>query len=334
MRVGLCNRMAAGWTEEIARSCDALGLDRTFINIGADDWAEQLNGVDIFFWRLTMGDPSCMAEARTKVPLIEAMGVRCFPNSMMLWLYDDKIRETFFLRQHGYPAPRTWVFFDAKEARNFAAQASYPMVAKSHCGAGSGGVQLMHSPEQALRLLDRIFRKPSLFSELMENYYYIPRMAKGDMVTELAYRYRDAWPRYAYFQEFLHLERDWRITTLGRDLVSVFTRKNRPDDFRASGSGIWEKVAAADVPAEACDLALKISNTHGFTSMTYDFMREKDHWVIGEISYAFVLNAVYTDTLFRPGPDGYQRAEPIPIGEMHLKAIMGQPAEVIHARNR
>lgn len=318
--------------DEFARSCASLGLPARTIRIGADDWMEQMRGVDLFVWRLIMSDPSCMAEARTKIPILEAMGVRCFPSQAMLWLYDDKIRETFFLRQNGYPTPRTWVFFDRVAARDFAASATYPLVAKAHCGAGSGGVQLLASREQAERLLGRVFRKTSLWGDLVENYYTIPRLAKGDIQEQLSSRYRDGWPRYAYFQEFLHIEQDWRITTLGRDLVSVFARKNRPGDFRASGSGIWEKGELEDLPREACDLALRISNTHGFTSMTYDFMKDGDRWVIGELSYAFVLNAVYTDTLFQRTAEGFQRAEPIPIGEMHLKAALA--LEVAHAGKR
>lgn len=331
MRVGLCTRTAAGWFEEFTRACASLSLDMKPIEIGADDWMEQLEGVDIFVWRLIMGDPSCMAEARTKIPLIEAKGIRCFPNPKMLWYYDDKIRETFLLRQHGYPTPRTWIFFDGKSAREFAAKAEYPLVAKSHCGAGSGGVELLKSSDEAMNLLHRIFRKTSLWGVLLENYYFIPRLAKGDILVQLRSQYREAWPRYAYFQEFLHTDRDWRITTLGRDLVSVFTRKNRPGDFRASGSGLWEKVEVKDLPVEACDLALRISNDHGFTSMTYDFMKAGDRWVIGEISYAFVLNPVYADTLFRQEGGEYTRVGPIPIGEMHLRAVMDQAIGIPHA---
>lgn len=331
MRVGLCDRMAGEWFKEFARSCDSMGLDQKPIEIGADDWMDQLKVVDVFVWRLIMGDASCMAEARIKIPIIESMGIRCFPNQKMLWLYDDKIRETFFLRLHGYPAPRTWVFFDSKSAQDFATGATYPLIAKSHCGASSGGVECLESPAEALGLLKRIFKKMSLWAILLENYHYLPRLAKGDILVQLKSRYRDSWPRYAYFQEFLTIDRDWRITTLGRNLVSVFTRKNRPDDFRASGSGIWEKMEAKDLPIEACDLALRISNENGFTSMTYDFMRNGDQWVIGELSYAFMLNAVYSDTLFRREREGFVRAESIPIGEMHLRAVMSQAAEVVDA---
>lgn len=151
MLVGLCNRMAQEWFDDFAASCARLGLAQKTIAIGADDWMDQLAGVDIFVWRLTMNDPSCMAEARTKIPLVEAAGIRCFPSQQMLWLYDDKIRETFFLRKHGYPVPRTWVFFDEPAARAFATQASYPLVAKSHCGASAGGVVLFQSARQADR---------------------------------------------------------------------------------------------------------------------------------------------------------------------------------------
>lgn len=328
MRVGLCNRMASGWHDEFARACGALDLEARPVNVGADDWMDQVRGLDLFIWRLTMGDASAMAEARTKIPILERMGIRCFPNTEMLWLYDDKIRETFFMRQHGYPMPRTWIHFDEAAARGFAAEATYPLIAKAHCGASAGGVMLLKSAREALHLLGRTFRKTSLLDILMENYYYLPRLAKGDVTVQLGARYRNAWPRYAYFQEYLRIDKDWRITTLGRDLVSVFVRKNRPDDFRASGSGIWEKVEPADLPADACDLALDISNTHGFTSMTYDFMRKEDGWVIGEISYAFMLNAIYSDTLFRRERGVYGKAAPSPIGEMHLRAMIDQMTEV------
>lgn len=324
MLVGLCNRMAAEWSEEFSRSCTSLGLDQKPIQIGVDNWMEQLRGVDVFVWRLIMGDASCMAEARAKIPIIEAMGIRCFPSQKMLWLYDDKIRETFFLRQHGYPAPRTWVFFDEKAAWEFSSQASYPMVIKTHCGASSGGVELLQSPGESHHLLKRIFPKMSLWAILRENYYILPRLAKGDILVQLEARYGGARPRYAYFQDFLHIHRDWRITTLGKDLVSVFTRKNRPEDFRASGSGIWEKVDEVEVPVEACDLALQISHEHRFTSMTYDFMKDGDRWVVGELSYAFVLHAVYTETLFRREEGGYTRVHPMPIGEMLLRAVIEQ----------
>ena len=334
MIVGLCNKMATAWFDEFSTSCEALGLEKRTINIGADDWMKQLKGVEIFVWRLTMGDASCMAEARTKIPLIEAMGIRCFPNQKMLWLYDDKIRETFFLQQNDYPTPRTWVFFDMDAAWEFVAQASYPLVAKSHCGAGAKGVQLLQSPAEARNLLERIFRGVSLIDKVLAKYFYIPRMAKGDILGMLNSRYRNSRPRYAYFQEFLHIDRDWRVTTMGKDIVSLFTRKNRPEDFRASGSGLWEQVGEKSLPTEAFDLALSISNKHQFTSMTYDFLKDGDRWVIGELSYAFVLDQYYAEQAFIRDKGTYSRGNFHSIGELHLRAVMEQMLEVGDARQK
>jgi hypothetical protein len=326
MIIGLCDRMAEEWLEEFQRGCQRLGLEYRVIRIGRGDWLEQLAGLDAFIWRVIMSDASCMAEARTKIPLIESMGIPCFPSRQMLWLFDDKIRESFFFQIHGYPLAKTEIFFDGEAAREFLAKTAYPIVTKSHCGASSSGVALLRTPEEARRLVDRIFQPMTFWDKVLAKFFYIPRLERGDLLLQLQYRYRRSCPQYAYFQEFIHTDCDWRITTLGKDLVSVFVRRNRPNDFRASGGGLWEKVEEPNLPVEACDLALRISHEQGFISMTYDFMRAEDHWVIGEISYSFVLNQIYCDTLFRREQGSYHRAEPIPVGVMHLTALLDSPA--------
>lgn len=268
-----------------------------------------------------MGDPTIMAAIRSVIPIIENNRIQCFPNSTMLWLFDDKIRETFFLRQHGYPTPATFVSYDEQEAVGFAEQATYPMVTKTHMGASANGVKLLHTKEEAKALLRRVFGQPSIMDKALIKYYYLPRLKKGDFLLARSFRFRDCCPRYAYFQEFIETGEDWRVTTLGRDLISVFVRRNRPSDFRASGSGRWEKLTEENLPKDACDLALEISNRHGFTSMTYDFMPGPSGWVIGEISFGFILNQIYSDTLFRRVEGVYHEVESIPIGQMHLQAI-------------
>jgi len=325
MIIGLSDRMRrkpADWRGEFERACGALGLEARSVPVDHQGWMEAVRAVDAFVWRPTMGDSSEMAEIRTKIPLIEAMGIPCFPNSLMLWLYDDKIRETFFLKAHGHPVPETFVSFSEEESRSYLEGAAYPLIAKTHMGASASGVVRLDGRAQALRLLEGVFRRESLWERALGRFHYLPRLAKGDFLLARKYRYQNACPRYAYLQEFIQTESDWRITTLGTDLVSVFVRRNRPHDFRASGSGLWEMVEPADLPAEACDLALEVSRRHGFTSMAYDFMKGPKGWVIGEISMTFVLNEVYTRTLFRRTPGGYVKEAPIPIGVMHLSALL------------
>ncbi|HJV23975.1 MAG TPA: hypothetical protein VJ570_14835 [Holophagaceae bacterium] len=308
------------WMDEFKRACGLLGWEARVIDIGRDDWEQAVQGLELLVWRPAMGDPSEMAEIRTKIPFLEAMGIPCFPNSQMLWLYDDKIRETFFLRKHGYPTPKTFVSFNGAAAREYAEGATYPLIAKTHAGASARGVVKLDSKEQALRILDGVFREQSILDKALVKFYYQPRLAKGDFLLERKYRFRDYCPRYAYFQEFITTDADWRITTMGKDLISIFKRQNRENDFRASGSGIWERLEAADLPVEACDLALEISNRHGFTTMAYDFMHSSRGWVIGEISMSYILNDIYATTLFRRTAAGYVQEAQTPIGVSLLRA--------------
>ncbi len=325
--VGLSNHMHAtdeDWLGAFQAACRTLGMQSRVIAVQRSDWMEQMEGIDAFIWRPHMAEASTMAEIRTKLPLLESMGIKCFPNGLMLWLYDDKIRETFFLKQHGYPMPETFVTFDESEARDYVRRAPYPLVAKTHMGAASCGVMLIHSATEAERLVDRVFAPQPLWDKALVKWYFTPRLARGDFLAARRFRFRDVCPRYVYLQEFIPGEGDLRITTFGPDLVSAFVRRNRPGDFRASGGGRFEELEEGEVPAEACDLALQISERHGFTCMAYDFMRSSGRWVIGEISYTIALFPVYSRTLFRRVAGAYRKINPIPICEMHLLALSEQ----------
>ena len=326
--IGLADKMAVtspNWLEEFESACRGVGLEYRIISVGRDCWMDDIEGLDGFVWRPVMSDASGMAEIRTKLPIIEGFNIRCFPNSLMVWLYDDKIRETFFLRANQYPTPSTFVTFEEDEAREYARQAEYPFVAKTHMGASSSGVMLIRSNHQAQELLDGIFTRVSIWEKVKAKFIYDRRLAKGDILLARRLQVHNSCPRYAYFQEFVPGDRDWRITTLGNDLVSVFVRRNRPGDFRASGSGLWERIGEKEIPVEACDLALGISNRHGFLSMTYDFRKGTKRWLINELSYTFLLNPVYSQTLFRKTSNGYQSIPPMPIGVLHLEALRDSP---------
>lgn len=325
--VGLSNRMHAtdeDWLGAFQAACETFGLQTRLIAVQRSDWMEQVEGIDAFIWRPHMAEASTMAEIRTKLPLLESMGIKCFPNGLMLWLYDDKIRETFFLKQHGYPMAETFVSFDENEARDYVRTAQYPLVAKTHMGAASCGVMLIHSAAEAERLVDRVFAPQPLWDKALVKWYFMPRLAQGDFLAARRFRFRDVCPRYVYLQEFIPGEGDLRVTTFGPDLVSAFLRRNRPGDFRASGGGRFEELEERDLPTEACDLALHISNRHGFTSMAYDFMRSSGRWVIGEISYTIAHLPVYARTLFRRVAGAYRKINPIPICEMHVLALSEQ----------
>jgi hypothetical protein len=79
---------------------------------------------------------------------------------------------------------------------------------------------------------------------------------------------------------------DIRVMVVGTRVFG-FARANRPDDFRASGSG---KVLYDDeLPLECVQTAYRISRECGFRCMAYDFVKNNaGRWVVVEISYTFL----------------------------------------------
>jgi hypothetical protein len=98
---------------------------------------------------------------------------------------------------------------------------------------------------------------------------------------------------------------DQRIVVIGNRVMGFF-RRNRPDDFRASGSGLIEYVEELDL--DCVRLAFEISSQIGFDSMAYDFVRDNEgQWVVLECSYTYLDTAVRDCRYYYEMPGGERR---------------------------
>ena len=333
MMVGIATRAHKAWVTEFQSACDLLKVPYRLVDIDRNDWMDCVRGIDILMWRIHLGDYSGMREARLKIPLLEEMGVKCFPNTQMANFYDDKIGQTLFFQKNKYPIPETFVSFSQADALDYARQAKYPIVAKTSGGAASSGVSLVRNRSEAERIIKGVFKTDSRLVRSFRSRICKPvrritnqLLATPRFLGQWASIARTQIERYVYFQEYIETSGDVRVVTLGPDLVSAFTRGNRPNDFRASGSGLLERFAEDSVPKEPCEMALKISRTHGFSSMAYDFLSSRRGWLIGEISYTFLLYRLpwdYKDALFERRDGSYIKVAPVPIGVLHLKSMLG-----------
>ena len=324
MNIGICTRAPAAWIEEFRQACDQLQLAYRLVDISRHDWMRQLEGLDVLLWRIHLGDQGGLEEARLKIPIAEGMGVTCFPNRLMAEMYDDKIAQAFFLERNGHPGVQTFVSFSQEDALAHVRQARFPLVAKTSGGASSSGVRLIRSREEAERIVHRIFRRKDLWKRI--KYRLLPQRKEAGSF-EAAYRLSALRPKadYVLFQEFVASEGDLRVATVGPNTVAAFWRRNRPNDFRASGSGLLEAFDEKTIPSAACDLALAISRQHGFTCMAYDFLPQGDRWLITEISYTFILKRKpwdYTDALYQRVEGGYKKLARVPLGVLHLQSVI------------
>lgn len=125
----------------------------------------------------------------------------------------------------------------------------YPKVIKKAWGAGSSGVQLAKSHAEAIEIARR-FSKSATFAEQIKEYYRRWRRGKLGYVPASLHRNKFV------VQDFVPgLEGDFKVLVFW-DKYYVVARKNRPGDFRASGSGLlsWPE----NPPSELLDFARRV----------------------------------------------------------------------------
>jgi hypothetical protein len=82
-----------------------------------------------------------------------------------------------------------------------------------------------------------------------------------------------------------------RIAVIGDRYAMGFWRNNRPNDFRASGSGRIDYDRT--VPEELVRYCLSLNKRFDFDSMAYDIIFRGNQFVITEMSYTYVDSLLY-----------------------------------------
>jgi len=176
-------------------------------------------------------------------------GVRLIPGLDVLMAHEDKVFQALRLASAGFNSPRGFAFGNKQQAYEFLQSAQFPLVAKSADGFGSKGVCLVRNRREAQRFVDRhmfhraLNRGRPLCLRIWQR-VFPPRPSLGILL----------------FQELVPgLLGDWKILIWGDTACGLY-RKNRSNDFRASGSG---KFAFIDVPAQVLDFARGVLGTLG-----------------------------------------------------------------------
>jgi glutathione synthase/RimK-type ligase-like ATP-grasp enzyme len=288
--------------------CNTKSIPFIRLNCNSTDIVQRCSGVQALLWHWSLGNVAEQLAARQIITALQQMGTLVFPDVATCWHYDDKVAQKFLLEAIAAPLIPTWVFTNSKEADKWVASASWPKVFKLRCGAGSGNVWLVRSRKQGEALCRRAFgrgfaaHRGYLFdvgvrvrrTKNRQDLWQKLRRAPQSIISLL--EMRRGLPRqrgYAYFQEFLPGNAfDTRITVIGQRAFG-FLRKNRPDDFRASGSG--QLVYDPDQVDKRCvEIAFQVAEKLGTQSLAFDFLFDVNQEPkIGEISYCYVASAVH-----------------------------------------
>jgi glutathione synthase/RimK-type ligase-like ATP-grasp enzyme len=137
---------------------------------------------------------------------------------------------------------------------------TFPLVLKSSAGAMSKGVYLARNKKQLKRKAVKIAHTPNWFHTLWEYKNYIKHKGK----IKLTSRYRKKFIVQDYVEG---LDSDWKVL-IYNDKIFTLNRRNRKNDFRASGSGLFS--FKKDPPEGMLDLAKKIYDSFKVPHLSLD----------------------------------------------------------------
>ncbi|HYK04628.1 MAG TPA: hypothetical protein VE974_22945 [Thermoanaerobaculia bacterium] len=274
-RIGLAHDPERSFSDRWLELLTCAGHEARVVDAFAPDFVEQLGGCDGFLWWFPPTAFPRDCGKRLMTALSHAGKLEVFPDWRVVWHFDDKIAQSYFLRAADIPVPRTWVFWRKSDALAFCRDAEYPLVMKLASGYRSNNVALLRDRNEAKYWIGRMF---------------------GDGLTALRrHTYRDLRrffggppPEKNYFlvQELVAGNAfDTRITVIG-DRVFAFRRFNRPDDFRASGSGNVD-VDPSQIAPDALRLAVRTARALGAHSLCIDILRREGEPVVSEFSFFY-----------------------------------------------
>lgn len=287
--------------------CNKKGVDYKLVNAYDTGIIGQLSDCDAFMWHFHHGDYRDMQFAKALVLSLEAIGVRCFPDSRTCWHFDNKVWEKYLLEAVGAPIVPSYVFYTEEEAITWTKQATFPKVFKLKGGAGANNVMLAQTESDALRLIKRAFGKgfhQYRWSEELKEAWRKYRMSKAtirEVLRPIKYSFQ-SYPTlfdhyhgremgYAYFQDFIPNNTfDIRVCVVGNKAFAL-KRYTRDGDFRASGSGniVYDK---QQIDERCVKTAFDVNRKLKTQSIAFDFVFDgSDKPLIVEISFGYALKA-------------------------------------------
>ena len=295
------NNSERGFHSRWIAYCKENYIPYKLVDCYANDIIEQLQDCYALMWHFHQYSAKDIVMAKALLFALEQTGIKVFPNFNTAWHFDDKIGQKYLLNRLGIHMAQTWVFYLRKEAESWVNKAEFPIVFKLRNGAGSKNVHLVKTRNQAIRIIRRSFERGyhtydafRWFSDKVilwrQKKIGISVVLKGlyrlfktpEYVRALGKQYK-----YVYFQEFIpNNDSDVRVVVIDGKAFAG-RRMVRPNDFRASGSGIsYEKRNFID---ENCvELSFQYARRLNAQCVAFDFVFDQlKQPVLLEISYGY-----------------------------------------------
>ncbi|GAW65834.1 hypothetical protein GPEL0_01f0907 [Geoanaerobacter pelophilus] len=270
-----------------------LGIESEVFNIECDDWIHKIADFDAIIWKSHYMGPESSSYFKEKIFFIQHhLKKLTVPNFETIWHFDSKAAQSYIFKNYEIPTPRTVATFDVDDALGLLQQFDMPIVFKKTYGASSSNVVLLKDQFKAAARIKDVFSRQISKKILSDNCSFWSKVSKYLWRYYVDMRLFCTNQRCAYWQEFIPgNKRDLRITAIGDKYAVAFWRNNRPNDFRASGSGNIDYKDS--VPEDVVKYCLELNRRFSFDSMAYDIVFYDGSFKVIEMSYSYIDRAIY-----------------------------------------
>jgi glutathione synthase/RimK-type ligase-like ATP-grasp enzyme len=183
------------------------------------------------------------------------------PNFNSFISHENKMLQELEMKRLEIKSPKSYLVGSYEEGIVFLKQADFPVIAKKSKGFGSKTVEKINSIKEG-----RIFLKKNLTDGITFNIEYFKWLYKK-------WKYNTLYPKQhgkVIFQEMIeNLLFDWKVLIFN-DVCFVLKRFTKKDDFRASGSGIFDYKA---IPSdEVLNFALEVRKKLNIPFASFDIV--------------------------------------------------------------
>lgn len=312
MKIGLLlnsNNRLCYYSERFREILTKNGIPFIILDPNSDSFLDEIKNCSHLLFRHSQGDTDKILYEVIFNIAQNIYHVKCWPNYETFWPYEDKIKEYYLLKSHGFPIIDSHIFWNYDQAGAFLERSQFPVVAKLPKGAGSSNVVIVNNSSEGEKIINQVFKKGvrskglksksnlSSLSKLGIKKYSIAKL-KSSLIKLGIIKNKAEYPEWQIqkdgilFQKYLpNNEFDTRVTVIGNKAIA-FRRFVRPGDFRASGSGYLD-TDPKQIDIRCIQIAFAISKELNFNTMAYDFIFDENKKpYINEISYCFADWAV------------------------------------------
>lgn len=207
--------------------------------------------------------------------LVDVLNYPSFPSINEVRIYENKRFFAYWAQANKIPHPKTWVFYNQKEALSAMSAFDLPLVGKMNIGASGNGVRILRTKNEVKTYINDAFNK-GLKSRTG------PKLSKGKLFSRAWQKFRhphellnrlttykditsDIQKGFVILQQYIPHEYEWRAVVIGD---SYFAHKKLVYGEKASGSLIKKY---ENPPQVLLDFVRSLTDRHQFQSVSIDF---------------------------------------------------------------